>query len=239
MWACYGDEPEDEDDIAIERPKYWSHKDKCIIEGVQTALNPVSPRSLCGKYYFAWEGDQLREQLNPREYDGWLMLTYEEDSETDDLSNIHGAASFGNITGTFKGLVAWRCFMRDENMKGAEIPNSWALFRLTPCEDTKPDNENVEDTWHESNHDITALEVQDDNGHPFMEFVYEVGEMHCSTMYLVYIGKRHVDGHPKGLSSAECSRLGMEEETKEMERAMNEEGSDEESDEGSDGGGGG
>ncbi|KAG0704861.1 hypothetical protein DFH29DRAFT_1067839 [Suillus ampliporus] len=207
------------DDIDIERPKFWSSKNECVIDGAETALHPVSARSLCGKYHFVWEGDQLARELIPAEYDGWLTLSCEADLKACALDEIHGSASFGCITGTFKGLSVRRRVTKDKD--AVEIPNSWALLKSTLCEDFS--DEDAGDDSDTGMHEITALEVQDDNGHPFVEFVYEAGWSGCCPQYLIYIGKKQVDeGHPKGLSDAEKSRLGMNVETGEVMRVMKE-----------------
>ncbi|KAG1734954.1 uncharacterized protein EDB91DRAFT_1146152 [Suillus paluster] len=206
-------------DIDIERPKFWSSKEGRVYDGAQTALHPISAKTLLGKYYFVWEGDQLYEELNPDKYDGWLTLTCEGDSKLGALDNIHGSGSFGCIFGHFKGLSIRHHITKDKN--SVEIPNSWALLKSTLYEDF--DEESDADDSDTGMHEITALEVQDDNGHPFIEFVYEAGWSGCCPQYLTYIGKMQVDeGRREGLSEAERSRLGMNIETKEVERTMKE-----------------
>ncbi|KAG0700319.1 hypothetical protein DFH29DRAFT_636964 [Suillus ampliporus] len=215
--GCCGDGDGD-DDIAIDRPKYWSSNDERVMEGAKTAVLPISPRSLCGKYYFVWEGDQLMEEFNPDEYDGWLKLTYEGDSkpEADILDDIHGSASFGSTSGTFKGLSLM-----------SEHPNCWVLLNSTLLEDDDKElledgKKEFEDVLDTVMHDVTALEVQDDHGHPFVQFVYEAIGAGYSSDCLTYIGKKHVEGHPKGLTDTERSRLGMDLDAEEVENLMKE-----------------
>ncbi|KAG1730152.1 uncharacterized protein EDB91DRAFT_1158123 [Suillus paluster] len=170
----------------------------------------------------------MEEESDPDEYDGWLTLTYDGDSklEADTLNNIHGSASFGNITGSFKGLAVKHQVSR--HGKGDKIPNCWALCMSTLRKDAKPVDK-IEQITSDEAHMLTALEVRDDNGHPFVEFSYELGWSGCSPWYLVYIGKKQVDeSHPKGLSDAEMSRLGMDMDAEEVEIAVNGDGSDEE-----------
>jgi len=162
------------------------------------------------------------EELDPKTYKGGLTLTCEGEAGT--LANITGSASFGSISGAFKGVaVRFHLESKQDGVKKEEIPNCWALLKSTLC-DTYDNEEDVEDDSDSGMHSIAALEPRDDHGHPFVEFVYEAGWSGCCPQYLTYVAKRQVDeGNRKGLSDAERERLGMGLGTKEVERKVKEE----------------
>jgi hypothetical protein len=181
----------------------------------ETALNPVSLASLCGKYRFVWEGEQLMEEFGAESNAaGGMTLACGGDSTIDNMS---GSLLFGSVHGTFRG------FSVRHDFADRKIPNCWAFFH-SRLRNYGEEGENDEDD-DEDMHAITALEVRDDNGQQFVEFGYEAGWSGCCPQYLAYIAKKQVnEGRPEALSDAEKMRLGMGLETKEvMERGKRKE----------------
>jgi hypothetical protein len=188
----------------------------------EKALDPIiSPASLCGKYYFVWEDEQLGQEFRPEAKDrGVLTITCAGEPT---LDNISGSVSFFKIRGLFKGLSPKHVYDGDE-----EIPNCWA-FRKSKLHGghqryKSSDFADADDDADQDTHWISPLKVLDDRGQPFVEFVYEEGWSGCCPQYLVWIGKKQVDGgQPEGLSADEKMRLGMGMEVEELEKIMKQE----------------
>lgn len=147
-----------------------------------------------------------------KEYDtGFLTLSVKPGAEPT-ADNIGGSLRAWNQKAHFTSLV---------HPKYSN--NSWDIKRLKWVELTEQELEDLDPQQEEHDHGFSVLDVQDDNGNPFIVFYLNGGYSGCSQMFASFLGKKEKDGDTdvrgaEKLSMAERERLNWDKSDEEMER---------------------
>lgn len=94
------------------------------------AGRPESPASLCGKYRFVWEAEQLMEEFGHDENVGGLTLTCQGEAS---LDNITGSVTFGRVASIFTALSEVRVEDSELNILKVRDDNGYAFVEFV-CE---------------------------------------------------------------------------------------------------------
>lgn len=145
------------------------------------------------------------------EYDtGFLTLSVKPGAEPT-ADNIGGSLRAWNQKAHFTSLV-----------QPKYSNNSWDIKRLKWVEMTKQELEAHDPQQEEHDHGFSVLDVQDDNGNPFIVFYLNGGYSGCMQMFASFLGKKERDGDTdvrgaEKLSMAERERLNWDKSDEEME----------------------
>ncbi|KAL4244919.1 hypothetical protein ABKN59_001462 [Abortiporus biennis] len=176
-------------------PKYWDPIQQRVVDGVQVAIDSVPLRDIFGSYRWVWN-DEATEEIHPGDFgceNTGLVLK---------ASKRGGKLIPSSVRGTFD------CYQLHAKVKGfRQIKvgrNIWEIKYL----DTSHDQYTSESVMEDGNI-VRVLNMNDDDGHPFLEFEWNGGWSGCAQVGAALIAKRETKGGWTGLSDAERKRLGI------------------------------
>ncbi|KAG6909094.1 hypothetical protein DXG01_002075 [Tephrocybe rancida] len=197
-------------------------------EDIDYASHPVNFANLVGTYRWVWDGQremyrnhEIASDIPDKEDEGFLTLSL---AGEPNLENVCGSFRFGDLTGSFQGVVPIT-----DARTGTIEPGVWRINLMvwTYVGDHLP----VED------HELWVSEEKDNHKHPFVGMWINAGYSRQGSWKLV--GKKQKDGYVydpndvdwEGLSGKEKKRLGLREESDEDGSEGEEDESESEEDE--------
>ncbi|KAJ7823603.1 hypothetical protein B0H14DRAFT_3469949 [Mycena olivaceomarginata] len=204
--------------------KYWDNDaQEVVYSATKPREEPIELRKVLGYYewvYDAYEGED--REIEPASGSrGYLELT-EDKTKMKAANKTKGKGGKGKGKGT--ASVA-ECDIDPDHVKGKFETSgiSRSFVGLSENDDSKC-SWTFGGNWDESEFCIGVVDVEDDNGHPFIVFTHSLG---ADTDYDVsFIGKKQqtpkkLKTSPKeGLTDGERQRLGIFVEEEEIKRAV-------------------
>lgn len=174
----------------------------------------MSIASLLGTYRWICQWDDMVGSVwyPTKEYDtGFVTFSVKPDAQPT-AENIGGSLRVWNQKACFTSLI---------QPKYAD--NSWNIERLMWAELSEEEKKNVSVQEEECDHGFSVLDVQDDNGNPFILFYVNGGYSGCCQMFASFLGKKEKEGDTdvrgaEKLSMAERERLNWDKSEEEVER---------------------
>jgi len=187
------------------QPKYWDGES--VVTGAPVLRSAEVPvESLCGTYRWLCQWGALDSDVSypTNEFtSGFLTLSLQPSSEPT-AANIGGSLRVWKQNGHFTSL----------EKADHRADNSWDIENVQWAELSEKELDEVgpQKLEQEDEHGFSVLDVQDDNGNPFITFYVNLGWCGCSPLFLCFFGKKERDedvdvrGAEK-LSEAERKRL--------------------------------
>ncbi|KAJ3550814.1 hypothetical protein NM688_g4991 [Phlebia brevispora] len=184
--------------VSTQEIKYWNSTMHEVTTGAEIRKRPISFTSLCGRYIWVYRrheafeidgsSDSETEQNDRRVFGGYLEFWVPDGGKNRD---VRGNFRFENVSFKFEGVTPRK-----------DAANVWEVDEIIATAN-----------WLATEAVITALEVEDDSGSPFVQFEWGAGC--CSrpnnSGRSSFVGKRQPIGDKwKPLSARERSDLGIQ-----------------------------